>query len=278
MTTIQTALVTGVLSALIVASGAMAASAIHNEPLVIYDVSGHGIAGPIHQHLAVYSSGLASFSRQSVTGTSSEFTSVPPWQVRALIGSLLDYGVMTLEDLPEPGADLPLHTLTVFSSSAPAAPNHTFSFYDPTNPSAAMIVSLLNGFVAQWFGEEPEGPPESLRGETPLRAWRIGMEMGQRMVSREMQLALEFVDVPSDTRCPIDVQCVWAGDVQIVLNIWHQGVDQGEFILTLGAETEASSLVRGEIEIRLLGVHPQPVTDRPIRLEDYRIRLQVSER
>ena len=37
------------------------------QPLVIYDVSGFGIAGPLHQHLAVYSDGMTSVSSLVLT-------------------------------------------------------------------------------------------------------------------------------------------------------------------------------------------------------------------
>jgi hypothetical protein len=135
--------------------GTMPAFSIDQEPLVIYDVSGFGLAGPIHHRLSLYSSGLASisaaggFPQEGFDGTA-EFTWVPAAEARALHARIIATGGLTLEDLPDLGADIPLTTVTVFASAEPNAAHNTYS-YTFADDGHAKVATLIHDFIDRTF-------------------------------------------------------------------------------------------------------------------------------
>jgi hypothetical protein len=120
------------------------------EPLVIWDISGRGIAGPIHQHLAVYSSGLVSRSAVSLAGTSAAMGQVTPGRAAQLDEELMVAGAMELADREGSVHDLPVTTVTVFNGSGVGALHNTFSFYATGEPGGYQgVVDIL-----EWFSHE----------------------------------------------------------------------------------------------------------------------------
>jgi hypothetical protein len=135
--------------------GTTPAFSIDQEPLVIYDVSGFGLAGPIHERLSLYSSGLASYSAaggfpQEGLDGSAAFTWVPIADARALHARVIAAGALSLEDLPDLGADIPLTTVTVFASGEPDADHNTYS-YTFADDGQAEVAFLINDFIARTF-------------------------------------------------------------------------------------------------------------------------------
>src|SRR5918994_2753147 len=45
----------------------------------------------------------------------------------------------------------------------------------------------------------------------------------QSAVFKAEQLEVQFVDIASDSRCPNDVTCVWAGEVVVRLRVRQEG-------------------------------------------------------
>lgn len=125
------------------------ANPIDCEPLVIYDVSGHGIAGPVHQHLAVYSDGLTSISSLSPGGFFAEIVWVTPERAREFNDELIAAGALELPDRwTDDTADIPMTTITVFNGSQPDAIHNVFSFYDIGEPrDYEAIVGIVRAFI-----------------------------------------------------------------------------------------------------------------------------------
>lgn len=283
MTNRHLSITTGIICALLVASTAMAAGTLNNEPMVFYDTSGHGIAGPIHEHLAVYSSGLTSHSSldATVVGTTSgfdpgaAFTTVPIARVGQLLAALLDAGAMSLGDLPDAGSDLPLRTVTVFAGPSDEARRNTFSFYDPNDPRVESILAALDGFMFEAFGTSDVA---GLRSDPEVAVGTLlTLRYGESEFSPALDLGLRFADVPADSRCPVDVWCPWVGEIEIVLHTWFHGVHMGEVHLTYGGGVGSSTIIAGGYEVQLLGVRPEARSNDPILLEEYGILLKISE-
>ncbi len=90
-------------------------------------------------------------------------------------------------------------------------------------------------------------------------------------------LSLHFVEVPEDSRCPEGVNCVWAGQVTVVLNA-KRGDRQEK--LTFIREAKSKKNVTRTFEgykVHLLGVEPYPKEGSPLKKEDYRLRLSVRK-
>ncbi len=121
------------------------------EPLVIYDVSGNGIGGPIHLHLVVYSDGLTAISSLVVTQLKADFDRLSPDRARALVEKLVAAGALEMTDAAHIVDDMPLTTVTVFAGGGITAAHNTFSFRVTDTPALAAVASILNAFIDETF-------------------------------------------------------------------------------------------------------------------------------
>lgn len=113
------------------AAPATAAQHIRQEPVLVYDVTGGTLSGPVHAHLTVYNSGLVTYSEAAGLGTpvvNARTAYVAPDLVHALAKSLSAAGAFALPDQPLAVADIPLKTLTVFRGDTDAFA-HTYSYW-----------------------------------------------------------------------------------------------------------------------------------------------------
>ena len=91
------------------------------------------------------------------------------------------------------------------------------------------------------------------------------------------KIIIEFVDVTEDSRCPVNVTCVWEGQAIVALNISTEGKDPDSVALTSRAGHEKLAIADIEgYSIRLQKVEP-PKTRDEIELDEYIITLIVSK-
>lgn len=67
---------------------------------------------------------------------------------------------------------------------------------------------------------------------------------------------ITFKQVREDSRCPVDVQCVWAGDAKIELTISRTGTPDDAKILSQNAPNNETT--SGDLRIRFVGLAPVP--------------------
>ncbi len=98
------------------------------------------------------------------------------------------------------------------------------------------------------------------------------------------RLQIQFQEVVEDSRCPVDVDCVWAGRVTVAIGVWEGKTYLGTYQLTLGEDpdpddsTESADAVVGDYYIRLKKVFPELVyISKPLEPADYSITLQISK-
>lgn len=122
-----------------------------------------------------------------------------------------------------------------------------------------------------------EGPSADL---TPPLNEAFSLRVGQSATFLEPALVIRFAGVPVDSRCPIDVQCIWAGDAVARLE-FHVGPPDGkgpDFRVDLHTTLEPRTAPWGPYyEIRLLSLAPQPTSGQP-RPDGYRATLVVESR
>jgi hypothetical protein len=84
----------------------------------------------------------------------------------------------------------------------------------------------------------------------------FSLPLGQTAAVKGSDVRLTFKDVRTDSRCPVDVQCVWAGEAKIGVIISGNGTTEETKILSLTpADSEAKA---GSIRIRFVGLTPVP--------------------
>lgn len=84
---------------------------------------------------------------------------------------------------------------------------------------------------------------------------------------------LEFASVLSDSRCPRDVQCVWAGDAVIGLRASEANGSSSLTLHTNGAGTARF----GKWEVELVELRPVPREGESLRQADYEVVLRLRE-
>ncbi len=84
---------------------------------------------------------------------------------------------------------------------------------------------------------------------------------------------IRFDRVIEDSRCPVDVQCVRAGEARIgITAIDGRGEEQAYELSTAAPQ----SIVHGGVTIRLEALVPRPVSTRAIEPDEYRATLGTS--
>lgn len=136
-----------------------------------------------------------------------------------------------------------------------------------------MIVSLTALYMASCGGN---GGPTVPRNVSLGEPFDLGA--AQMALVGDTGLTLTFDRVGSDSRCPVDVQCIWEGDATVNLTAAQPGRDVARLELHTtssggGGPKEARY---GEFLVVLTALAPQPHSQTPIEPRAYRATLRVT--
>jgi hypothetical protein len=87
-------------------------------------------------------------------------------------------------------------------------------------------------------------------------------------------LILTLERVLADSRCPVDVTCVWAGEIRVALALESPAAEAPRLEFELA--TTAPKAEFHELQFELVGADPAPHSRKPIAAADYRIALRVT--
>jgi hypothetical protein len=124
---------------------------IRHEPLVLYDITGSTLAGPIDIGLTVYNDGTARISSTGQFGQPSKAatTLIAPEKAAQLLFDLASLGAGQLCDNLALVPDLPVSTLTILRDGIDSK-SHTFSWVLPQAPYAA-VQARMQDFIHSNF-------------------------------------------------------------------------------------------------------------------------------
>lgn len=83
----------------------------------------------------------------------------------------------------------------------------------------------------------------------------FALPLGQTAAVRGTEVRLTFKDVRTDSRCPVEVQCVWAGEAKIGVVI-SNGTPEETRVLSLTPPDNEATV--GNLRIRFVGLAPVP--------------------
>ena len=86
-------------------------------------------------------------------------------------------------------------------------------------------------------------------------------------------LAVRFVGVDGDSRCPVDVTCVWEGDAAVVIETELGEARQSWRLHTPGESVGPRTAGVGGLVLELVGLAPAPRSEAPIGPDAYRATL-----
>jgi hypothetical protein len=115
--------------------------------------------------------------------------------------------------------------------------------------------------------KNPAGPTVPLNQQFTLRR-------GETASIDGTSVRLEFVEVTGESRCPVDVQCVRAGDAIVHVRALD-GAAVADYELRAGDSSRSAASHR-QLRIELVQLDPYPVSTRTIGQDDYRATLKVT--
>jgi hypothetical protein len=84
----------------------------------------------------------------------------------------------------------------------------------------------------------------------------FSLPLGKTAVINASGARITFKQVSEDSRCPVDVQCVWAGDAKIELTISRSGTPDDLKVISLTPPNNETT--SGDLRIRFTGLAPVP--------------------
>jgi hypothetical protein len=87
-------------------------------------------------------------------------------------------------------------------------------------------------------------------------------------------LRVTFREIEADSRCPVDAQCVWAGDAAVLLRLERGGLRAGTTLHTYLAPQRV--IFDEDFAIRLVDATPAPRAEVATPAAQYRVTIEVS--
>lgn len=116
--------------------------------------------------------------------------------------------------------------------------------------------------------------------ESPVQqSSAVALNPGMRA---EMEgLGIKFKKVLSDSRCPKGVNCIWAGEAKILIEIYNGNNLLGEELLIVtNSSSSLPGLQKYESKVGILNLEahlqPYPTIGKKIAVEDYCLNLQLT--
>lgn len=100
----------------------------------------------------------------------------------------------------------------------------------------------------------------------------VTLAPGASATYRPAGIVVQFVSVVTDSRCPRDVTCMWAGEVKVLLSIQSNQKPPTRHELL-----EAGHAISGDYRVTVVRVQPEPVSSGRIPPENYRATLQLQK-
>lgn len=85
----------------------------------------------------------------------------------------------------------------------------------------------------------------------------VQVRLGEQVVLDRGRLTVGFQEVPSDSRCPVDVQCVHAGEAVVTLAVAETGRQPAVLALRTVAGKDTATYGAYRIELRSLDPKPR---------------------
>ena len=131
---------------------------------------------------------------------------------------------------------------------------------------------ILSFFVALFSlkckKEQSQGSQASLRPNDTLT-----IAMHQTLANTTLGISLRMDTVLSDSRCPSNANCIWAGDAAV--RFWVKQ-SQRESVITLHTNLTPRDTFLGNYRVRLIKLSPYP-NGNLIQPSDYKAHVRLDE-
>lgn len=94
------------------------------------------------------------------------------------------------------------------------------------------------------------------------------LDLEEKAFFKEGNVTVTFLDVITDSRCPKNVTCVWAGNGEVEIQVNHQKIRLNTYL-------EPHQVLVSDVRVELVSLQPYPEYPRLFDKEDYKVRLLV---
>jgi hypothetical protein len=101
----------------------------------------------------------------------------------------------------------------------------------------------------------------------------FSLALGKTAALSGSDFRITFNRVTEDSRCPVDVQCVWAGDAKIELTVSRNSAPGDT--RAIGLNPPNSEVTVGDLKIRFVSLAPAPRQSEPAESRAYVARLMA---
>jgi hypothetical protein len=137
----------------------------------------------------------------------------------------------------------------------------------------ALLALLLAGVIRT--GPFMNGPHAEGTSRVNSRSERIDLRVGSTAALASGAVALTFVRVANDSRCPTGTTCVWEGDAEVQVRIQRRGSVAHSVTLHSNPRFIRTVSVDG-VTVTLEQLLPHPEAERSVAADDYVATLQVE--
>lgn len=131
---------------------------------------------------------------------------------------------------------------------------------------AAVIIASVFVMMAL-----PHAFSETVSSETKNNATQFDLKINDTYSGLD-SLKIKLLNVTSDSRCPDNAQCIWKGDVIVLVGVTQNGQDLGNFSLSM-----TSGHAVGKYNLSMAQVKPGKLVGTQIAPSDYIITFAISD-
>ena len=106
------------------------------------------------------------------------------------------------------------------------------------------------------------------------------LRVGEEVSVAEQKLNVKLLSIPEDSRCPTGVNCIWAGNVRVLLQVTKVGSKPSKVELNLNPRDfpDGEAADCGNYKLKLVRVNPYPVADQQLTAKDYTVTLSITKK
>lgn len=109
----------------------------------------------------------------------------------------------------------------------------------------------------------------------PLQPKNVNIGVNQTKAIRGTQLSVKFVEMVEDSRCPRDVNCIWAGNAKIRVTVTKRG--SAPQTIQLNTMQSGEVLTAHGYRLRLVGLTPTPASNIRINRNGYIANIEFTK-
>ena len=112
---------------------------------------------------------------------------------------------------------------------------------------------------------------------TPRVGKEFSLKVGQQAKLDGVDLNVKFTGVPQDSRCPTNVNCVWAGNAEVTLEWTHNKCTTTVSLNTHATAASSDEAKVSGLRVKLIKLEPYPHTEKKISPGDYIATMLITK-